>query len=154
MEKRLSGSVSPGAARARLGAARRAREAAVRRAANPAGLILSVSFFCGAMTLASAHEGPGRAVTIIAVLWFVAELLVMSARNEWRALRSLPRPRWNLIEVALICVALLLGGLIGPHFLVSQANSTFASWGVAGAVAVTVAVLLFAANASYRNRSS
>jgi Mn2+/Fe2+ NRAMP family transporter len=154
MEKHAPGSVSPGAARERLGAARRAREASVRRAANPAGLILSLSFFCGALTLAPAHEELGGAVTIIAVLWFVAELLRMSARNEWRALRSMPRPRWNLIEVALICAALLLGGLVGPHVLASQTNSTFASWGLAGGVAVTVGVLLFIANASYQHRSS
>lgn len=150
----MSGSVSPGAAREQLGAARRARAASVRRAANPAGLILSSSFFCGALTLAPAHQELGSAVTIIAVLWFVAELLLMSARNQWRPLRSLPRPRWNPIEAALICAALLLGGLVGPHVLASRANSTFTSWGLAGAVAVAVAVLLFAANASYRHRSS
>ena len=154
MEKHAPSSVSPGAAREQLGAARRAREASVRRAANPASLILSLSFFCGALTLAPAHEELGKAVTIIAVVWFVAELLMMSARNQWQAMRSMPRPKWNLTEVTLICAALLVGCLVGPHLLASQANSTFASWALAGGVAVTVAVLLFTANASYRRRPS
>jgi len=154
MEKRVPGSVSPGMARKQLEAARRAREASVRRAANPARLILSLSFFCGALTLAPARQGMGSVVTIIAVLWFIAELLLMSARNQWRALRSMPRPKWSLLEVTLMCTAVLLGGLVGPHLLASRANSTFLSWGLAGGVALAVAVLLFTANASYRRRSS
>ena len=153
MEKHAPSSVSPGAAREQLGAARRAREASVGRAANPASLILSLSFFCGALTLAPAHEELGNAVTIIAVVWFVADLLMMSARNQWRALRSMPRPKWNLTEVTLICAALFLGGLVGPHLLASRTSSAFASWGLAGGVAVAVAVLLFTANTSYRHRS-
>ncbi|HET9721099.1 MAG TPA: hypothetical protein VFP55_13545 [Solirubrobacteraceae bacterium] len=109
---------------------------------------------CGALTLSAAHRELGGAVTIIAVLWLLAELALMSARNQWRGLRSLPRPRWNLIEVALIAAGLLLGGLIGPHVLASRTNSTLASWGLAAAVAIAVAVLLFSANASYRHRSA
>jgi hypothetical protein len=146
--------LSPGAAREQLRTSRGAREASVRRAAGPAGLVLSLSFFCGALTLAPAHEELGSAVMIIAVLWFVAELVMMSARNQWRALRSRPRPRWNLTEVTLICAALLLGGLVGPHLLASRTNSPLASWGLAGGVGLTVALLLFTANASYRHRSS
>jgi hypothetical protein len=152
MEKHLPGSIPPGIARQQLEAARRAREASVRRAASPAGLILSSSAFCGALTLAPARQGLGSVVTIIAVLWFVAELLLMSARNQWRALCSMPRPRWNLLEVTLMCAAVLLGGLLGPHLLASRANSTFVSWGLAGGVTVAVALLLFTANASYRRR--
>lgn len=154
MEKHPPGSVPPGLAREQLETARRAREASVRRAANPAGLILALSFFCGALTLAPAHQELGGVVTIVAVVWFVAELLLMSARNHWQALRSMPRPKWSLLEVTLICAALLLGGLVGPHLLASAGNSTFVSWGLGGAVAVAVAVLLFSANASYRLRSS
>jgi Mn2+/Fe2+ NRAMP family transporter len=153
-KKHVSAPVSPGAAREELRAARRAREGSVRRAANPAGLILSLSFFCGALTLAPAHQKVGGAVMIIAVVWFVAELLMLSARNQWRALRSMPRPRWNLTEMMLICAALVLGGLIGPHLLAGRANSSLASWGLAGGVAVTVSGLLLAANTSYRRRSS
>lgn len=89
---------------------------------------------------------------VIAVSLLVAELLLISARNHWRALRSMPRPKWSLVEVALMFAAVLLGGFVGPHLLASQTNSTFVSWGLAGAVAVTVAVLLLAANASYRHR--
>lgn len=153
MEKHVPGSVSPGVARQRLEAARRAREVTVRRAANPIGLILSVSFLCGAMTLAPAHQGLGSVVTIIAVLWLVAELLLMSARNQWRALRSMPRPKWSLLEVTLICAAVTVGGFVGPRLLASSTNSMFVSWGLAGGVAVAVAVLLLGANHSYRRRS-
>ncbi len=145
--------VSLGVAREQLDDARRVRDASARRAAYPAGLILSLSFFCGALTLAPAHRQLGSAVTIIAVVWFVAQLLMMSARNQWRALRSMPRPKWNLTEVTLICAALFLGGLVGPHLLASRTSSAFASWGLAGGVAVAVAVLLFTANTSYRHRS-
>lgn len=139
-------------ARKQLEAARRSRELSVRRAATPAGLILSLSFFCGALTFAPAHQQPGSIVTIIAVLWFVAELLLVSARNQWRALRSVPRPKWSLLEVMLICAAMLLGGFIGPHVLAGHTNSSFVSWGLAGGVAIAVATLLFSANASYRRR--
>jgi hypothetical protein len=149
----MPGPISPGMAREQLEGAPRAREASARRAANPAGLILSLSFFCGALTLAPAHQQLGSAVTIIAVLWFVAQLLMMSARNQWGALRSMPRPNWNLTEVTLICAPLFLGGLAGPHLFASQTNSAFASWGPAGGVAVAVAVLLSTANTSYRRRS-
>jgi Mn2+/Fe2+ NRAMP family transporter len=113
-----------------------------------------VSCFCGALTLAPAHGGAGGIVSIIAVVWFVAELLRMSARNHWRALRSLPRPRWNLTEAMLMCVAVLVGGLVGPHLLATRSNAPLTSWGLAGAVTVTVATLLFAANASFRHRAA
>lgn len=92
-------------------------------------------------------------MTIVAVVWLVAELLKMSARNQWRPLRSLPRPKWNAIELALICIAVLTGGLVGPHLLASRNNSAVASWGLGVGVMVMVAALLFAANASYRRRS-
>lgn len=139
-------------ARKQLEAARRSRDLSVRRAATPAGLILSLSFFCGALTLAPAHQQLGSVITIIAVLWLVAELLLMSARNQWQALRSMPRPKWSLLEVTLMCAAMLLGGFIGPHVLASHTNSTLVSWGLAGGVAIAVASLLFSANASYRRR--
>ena len=113
-----------------------------------------MSFFCGALTLTPAHVGAGGIVSIISVVWFLAELLRLSARNHWQGLRLLPRPRWNLTEAMLICVAVLIGGLVGPHLLASRSNAPLASWGLAGAVAVTVATLLFAANASFRRRAS
>lgn len=155
MEKHAPRFVSPGMARERLEDARRAREVSIRRAANRAGrLILSLSFFCGALTLAPAHQRRESVVTIVAVVWFVTELLLMSARNQWQALRSMPRPKWSILEVTLMCAAVLLGGFVGPHLLASRANSTFVSWGLAGGVAVAVAVLLFSATASYRRRSA
>lgn len=92
-------------------------------------------------------------VTIVAVVWFVAELLRMSAHNQWRALRSLPQPKWNLTETRLMCVA-LVGSLVGHYLLASRSNSVLVSCGLAAAVMVTVAACLFAANASYRRRSA
>jgi sorbitol-specific phosphotransferase system component IIBC len=150
MENHSSGSVTPGAAREQLRAARHAHDASVRRALAPAHLILALSFFAGAQTIAPAYKGPGNVVTVIAVVWFLAELLMMSARNHWRPLRSLPNPRWGVTELTLICAAVLVGGVIGPHLLASDANSAVASWGLGAAVTVVVAVCLFAANASYR----
>ncbi len=120
----------------------------------PAGLILALSVFCGAQTIATAYKGPGNVVTIIAVLWFVAELLKMSARNQWRPLRSLPKPNWGVNEVTLISVAVLVGGVVGPHLLAGRGNSALGSWGLGAAVAVIVAACLFAAKASYRRRAS
>jgi hypothetical protein len=120
----------------------------------PAGFILALSVFCGAQSIAPAHKGPGNVATIIAVVWFVAELLKMAARNQWRPLRSWPKPRWGITEVLLICVAMLVGGLIGPHLLASRNNSAFVSWGLGAAVTVIVAACLFAASASYQRRVS
>jgi hypothetical protein len=154
MEKHMPGSVSPGAAREQLRAARQAHDASVVRATNPAGLVLALSFFCGALTLAPARQGPGGLVTIITVVWVAAELLKMSARNQWRALRSMPRPKWNFMEAMLICVAVVVGGLVGPHLLARGSNSVLVSWGLGAGVTVTVAALLFAAGASYRHRTS
>lgn len=153
MENHLPRPVSANAARQQLEASRRVREASVRRATTPAGVILSVSFLCGALTLAPAHQHLGSGVTMIAVVCLVLELLILSARNQWVALRSMPRPRWSRFEVTLICVALLLGGVVGPHTLASRANSVALSWGLAAGVALAVAALLFCANASYRRRS-
>jgi uncharacterized membrane protein len=121
---------------------------------TPAGLILALSAFCGAQTVAPAHKGPGNVVTIIAVVWSVAELLKMSARNQWRPLRSWPKPNWGVAEVTLICVAVLVGGVLGPHVLAGDTNSALASWGLGAAVAVIVAGCLFAATTSYRRRAS
>ncbi len=154
MESSASHPVSADTARKQLEAARRARGVSVRRAATPVGLILSLSCFCGAMTLAPAHQHLGSVVTIVAALSFVAELLLLSARNHWQALRSMPHPKWSFFEVTLICVAMLLGGFIGPHLLAGRANSPLVSWALAGAVTVAVAVLLLGANASYRHRSA
>lgn len=146
--------VSPEQAGYHLRAAHGAREASVRGAASPADLVLSLGFFCGALTLAPAHQEFGGAVMVIAVVWFVAELVMMSARNRWGALRSGPRPRWNRTEATLICGALLLGGVVGPHLLASPTDSSLASWGLAGGVGLAVTLLLFTANASYRHRFS
>jgi hypothetical protein len=143
-----------GGAREQLRAAGNAHDASVRRALVPAGFILALSVFCGAQTIAPAHKGPGNVVSIIAVVWFVAELLRLSARNQWRPMRSWPKPRWGVTEVALIAVAVLVGGVIGPHVLTSHGNSAAASWGLGGAVSMVVASCLFAAQASYRRRVS
>lgn len=121
---------------------------------GPAGSILALSVFCGAQTVAPAYKGPGNVVTIVAVVWLLTELLKMSARNQWRPLRSLPKPKWGVTEVTLISVAVLVGGAIGPHLLASHGNSALASWGLGAAVTVIVAACLFAAKASYRRRAS
>jgi len=144
--------MSPGAAREQLGEARQAHDAAARRALAPAWLILVLSFFSGELAVPSAYKGPGDVVSIVAVVLVVGALVGMSARNQWRALRSMPTPRWNVTEVALICVAVLVGAGAGPHLLVSPSNSALVSWGLGAAVAVIVAGCLFAANASYRHR--
>jgi hypothetical protein len=154
MENQSSGSVPPAAAREQLGAARQAHDASVRRAVAPAGSILALSVFCGAQTVAPAYKGPGNVVTIVAVVWLLTELLKMSARNQWRPLRSLPKHKWGVTEVTLISVAVLVGGAIGPHLLASHGNSALASWGLGAAVTVIVAACLFAAKASYRRRAS
>jgi hypothetical protein len=120
----------------------------------PAGFILALSVFCGAQTVAPAYKGPGDVVSVIAVVWFLAELLRMSARNQWRPLGSLPKPRWGVIEVALLSTAVLVGGVIGPHLLAGHGNSALASWGLGAAVTVIVAACLFAAKASCRRRAS
>lgn len=154
MENPPSSSVPPDAAREQLRAARQAHDVSVRRAMAPAGFVLALSVFCGAQTVATANKGPGNVVTIIAVVWFLAELLKLSARNHWLPLRSLPKPRWDVTEVTLISVAVLVGGVIGPHLLASHSNQALASWGLGAAVTVIVAACLFAATASYRRRTS
>ena len=154
MERQSTRAIPPGTAREHLNAARQAHDGSVRRATPPAGLILAMSLFCGALSISPAHRGPGHIVTIVALLWFVVELLRLSARNQWRALRSAPRPKWNITEFALIVVAAVVGGFIGPHLLASHSNSTAVSWALGGAVAVAVAACLFTANASYRHRTS
>lgn len=120
----------------------------------PAGLIVALSVFCGAQTLAPGHRGLGNLVTVIAVVWLVAELIKMSARNQCRPWRSWPKPRSGVTEVMLISVAVLVGGVIGPHVLASHSNSALASWWLSAAVAVIVAGCLFAARASYRHRAA
>jgi hypothetical protein len=154
MENQSSGPVPPSVAREQLRAARQAHDASVRRATLPAGFILALSVLCGAQTIAPAYKGPGDVVSIVAVVWFLAELVKMSARNRWRPLRSLPKPRWGVIEVALIAVAVLVGGVVGPHLLASHSNSALASWGLGAAVTVMVGGCLFAAKASYRRREN
>jgi hypothetical protein len=120
----------------------------------PTGFILALSVLCGAQSVAPAYKGPESAVTIIAVVWSLAELLKMSARNQWRPLRSWPKLKWGIAEVALISVAVLVGGVVGPHLLASDSSSAPASWGLAAGVTVIVAACLFAAEASYRRRVS
>jgi hypothetical protein len=154
MEKQSLGSVPPDAAREQLRAARQAHDASVRRATLPAGFILASSVFCGALTIPPAYKGPGNVVTIIAVVWFLAELLKMSASNQWRPLRSLPKPNWGVTEMTLISVAALVGGVVGPHLLAGHSNSALVSWGFGAAVTVVVSACLFAAKASYRRRAS
>lgn len=154
MENQPLDSVPPGAAREQLRAARQAHDVSVRRAMAPTGFILALSVFCGAQTVAPAYKGPGNVVTILAVVWFLAELVKLSARNQWRPLRSFPKPQWGVTEVALICVAVLVGGVIGPHLLAGHSNSALGSWGLGVAVTVIVAACLFAAQASYRRRAS
>jgi hypothetical protein len=153
MEKHVS-QVSPGAAGEQLSLARRAHAVSVRRATTPAGLILVVSFFSGVLTLTPAQRGPGHVLTIIAVAGLVLELVRLSARNHWEALRSLPQPKWNLTELAFMGLALIVAGLIGPHLLADRNRSELVSYVLGAAVMVTVAVLLFAANMSYRRRNS
>lgn len=121
---------------------------------TPAWCILALSVFCGAQTVAPAYKGPGNVVSIIAVVWFLAALIMMSARNQWRPLRSWPKPKWGVAEGMLISVAVLVGGVIGPHVLASHGNSALASWALGAAVTVIVAACLFAASASYRHRGS
>jgi hypothetical protein len=113
-----------------------------------------MSVFCGALTISPAHRGPGRIATIVALVWFVFELLRLSARNQWRALRSSPKPKWSVSEFALIVIAVLVGGLVGPHLLASRSNPALGSWGLGAAVAVAVAACLFTATASFHHRSS
>lgn len=145
-------SFAPGAAREQLEDARRAHDAAARRALAPAWLILVLSVFSAVLAVPSTYKGPGNVVSIVAAVLVVAALIAMSTRNQWRALRSMPKPRWNVTELALICVAVLVGAVVGPHLLASPSNSALVSWGLGAAVAVVVASCLFGANASYRHR--
>lgn len=154
MENQSSGPVSSDAAREQLGAARQAQDASVRRAMAPTGFILALSVFCGAQTVAPAYKGPGNVVSIIAVAWFLAALLKMTARNRWHSLHSWPKPKFGVVEVTLIAVAALVGGVVGPHVLASHGNSAVTSWGLGAAVTLVVAACLFAAKASYRRRAS
>lgn len=147
-------SIPPGAAREQLRDARQAHDASVRRALAPAWFILALSVFCGALTVAPSYKGPGDVLSIIAVVSIIAALIGMSARNQWGALRSIPTPRWSVAEVTLISVAVVVGGVVGPHLLAGQASSALESWGFGAGVSVVVATLLFAANASYRRRAS
>ncbi len=153
MENQPSGSIPPGMAREQLRAARQAHDASVRRARTPAGTILALSVFCGAETVPQAYKGPGNVVTIIAAVWFLAELMRLSARNQWRPLRRLPKPKLNVVEAALMSAAVLVGGVIGPHLLASHNHPPLASWGLGVAVGVTVAACLFGADAAYRRRA-
>lgn len=154
MENQSSDRIPPSAAREQLRAARQAHDASVRRATAPAWCILALSVFCGVQTVAPAYKGPGNVVTVIAVGWLLAALLITSARNRWRSWRSWPKPESGVAEVMLICVAVLVGGAVGPHLLAGRGSSALASWGLGAAVAVTVAACLFAAKASYRRRAS
>jgi len=146
-------SIPPSAAREQLRAARQAQDAAVRRATAPAWAILALSVFCGVQTVAPAYRGPGNVATIITVVGLLAALVNMSASNHWRALWFMPKPKWDLTEVALICAAVLVGGVVGPHLLADHGNSALASWGLGAAVVVIVAACMFAAYGSYRHRS-
>ncbi len=126
----------------------------MRRATAPASCILALSVFCGVQAVAPVYKGPGNAATIIAVVWLLVALVKLSARNQWRSLRSLPKPKWGVTEVTLMSVAVLVGGVIGPHLLASRSDSALASWGLGGAVALIVGSCMLAANASYQRRTS
>jgi hypothetical protein len=154
MERRSSGSAPPDVAREQLRDARQAHDASLRRAMAPAWLILALSTFCGAQAVAPAYKRPGVVGSIVAVAWFLAELLRVSARNQWRPLRTLPKPKWGVAEVSLICVAVLVGGVVGPDLLAGRAGSALSSWGLGVAVIAIVAACMFAAKASYRHRAS
>lgn len=154
METPSSAPIHPGTAREQLRDARQAHDASVRRALAPGWLIVALSVFCGVLSVPSAYKGPGNVASIIAVVLVVAALIGVSARNQWRALLSMPKPKWSVAEVTLICVAVLVGGVVGPHLLASPSNSALVSWSFAAAVTVIVAGCLFAANASYRHRIS
>ncbi|MHB1567873.1 MAG: hypothetical protein ACYCXW_09090 [Solirubrobacteraceae bacterium] len=116
-------------------------------------MIVALSVLCGVQAIATTYKGPGDVVSLLAVVWFLAELVRMSARNGWRPFRSLPKPRWGFIEVTLIAVAVLVGGVVGPHVLASRSNSALASWGVGVAVTVIVGACLFAAKVSLRRHA-
>ena len=92
----------------------------------PSGVHPRVESRLRSATVAPAYKGPGNVVSIIAVVWVLAELLRMAARNQWRPLRSWPKPKWGLTEVALISVAVLVGGAVGPHLLASHGNTALA----------------------------
>lgn len=126
----------------------------MRRATVPSSIILALSVFCGVQAVAPAYKGPGNVATIIAVVWLLVALANLSARNQWRPLRSLPRPKWGATEVGLACLAVGVGGVIGPHFIAGHAGSALASWGLGGAVALIVASCMLAANASYQRRTA
>jgi threonine/homoserine/homoserine lactone efflux protein len=126
----------------------------MRRATVPPSCILALSVFCGVQAVGPAYKGPGNVATIIAMVWLLAVLVNMSARNQWRSLRSLPRPKWGAAEVGLACVAVGVGGVIGPQFIARHAGSGLPSWGLGGAVALIVASCMLAANASYQRRSA
>jgi hypothetical protein len=126
----------------------------MRLATAPTGLILSLSVFCGAQAVARTYKGPGNVVAIIAVVWLIGELLRVFARNRWRSLRSWPKPELGVTEVTLIALAVVVGGVIGPHLLASRSNSALVSWGLGAAVTIVVGACLFAARISYRRRAS
>lgn len=153
MESQRSAPVPPESAREQLRAARSAADTSARRAVAPTGIILSASALCGAMTIAPPYKGPGHVASLVTVVWFLAELVRLSARNGWRPMRSWPKARWGAAEVALICVAVLVGGVIGPHVLAGRGGSALASWGLGTGVAVVMAACLFGATASYRYRA-
>lgn len=154
MENQSSGSLASVEAQAQLRAAREAQDGSVRRAITPAWCIFALSVFCGVQTVAPVDRGPGNVVSIIAVVGLLAALLNVSARNHWRSLRSLPKPKWGVPEVMLISVAVLVGGVVGPHLLAGRGSSALVSWGLGAAVTAIVTACLLGANASYQRRIS
>src|SRR5579859_7188808 len=154
METHPSGPIPPSAVREQLRAARLAHDASVRRATAPPSCILALSVFCGVQAVGPAYKGPGNVATIIAFVWLLAALVNISARNQWGPLRSWPKPKWGVTEVALSFVAVIVGGVVNPHLLAGHGSSALASWGLGAAVALIVASCMVAANASYRRRTS
>jgi hypothetical protein len=87
----------------------------------------------------------GHVAGVGSAVWLLAALVHMSIRHRWCALRSRSTPRWAAPEVTLICVAVLLGGFIGSHLVAGLGRTAVASGGLGAAVAVIVAVCMFAA---------
>lgn len=92
MESQSSDPVVPAATRAQLRDARRAHDAAMRRATGPAWIILVISAFCGMQTVAPTYRGPGSVVTLVTVVLLMVALLRLAARNGWVAMRASPKP--------------------------------------------------------------
>lgn len=132
MENQPPGPAPPSVAEEQLRVAGQAHDASVGRAVLPVRFILALSVLCGAQTIALGYKGPGDVVSIIGVVWFLAEPMRMSARQRWRPLRSLPKPRWGVIDVVLMAVAVLVGEVWSG--LICSPAAAIRRWGAGGLV--------------------